>query len=247
MTTPALDQFRTELLQAADRRRRSAPSRRRRRRTPLLAVAIAAILVLGGGTAAAITVLSNAPDDPYDPAPTAPRVVVKAHPLSRAEREELQRRHRQRAPVLPASRYFSVLKRPATRADRIPLRADQTGVRLTTSGPLGRVYIRHTARDTCVIALRGRSTGSSGSCAPTAQARTRGVVVIEECFKTGPLQRRFVAGVVPDGVQVVTVTRAGARQASATVHNNGFILDTIEPFDTMHLGAVSVRMPPVTC
>jgi hypothetical protein len=212
-----------------------------------LAAAAAVVLVLGGGTAAAVTLLSNAPDDPYDPVPTAPMVVVKVHPLSGAEREELQRQQRLRAPVLDASRYFSVLKRPATPVDRVPGRADQTGVRLATSGPLGRVYIRHTARETCVIVLRGRRTSSSGSCAPTAQARTRGVVVFEQCFKSGPPQRRFVAGVMPDAVHLVTVNRAGAPQASARVHNNGFMLDTIEPFDTVAFATARIRVPPVTC
>jgi hypothetical protein len=245
MTPSALDQFRTDLLNAGERRACAMPPRRRRRRTPLLAAAALAVLVLGGGSAAAITLLSNAPDDPYDPAPRSPMVVGKAHPLSRAEREARQRERRQHAPVLPAARYFSVLKRPATPTDRVPHRTDQTGVRLATSGSLGRVYIRHTPRETCVIALRAGEKGSTGSCAPTAQARTRGVVVYEQCFKTGPPQRRFVAGVVPDGVLTVTVTRTGAPQATARVHDNGFILETIEPFDT--LAGLRTRVPPVTC
>jgi hypothetical protein len=245
MTTPALDQFRTALLDAADRRQRPATLRRRRRGTPLLVAA--AVLVLGGGTAAAVTLIASAPDDPYDPAPRSPTVIVKAHPLTRAEREALKRRRTLGAPVMDASRYFAALKGPATPSDRVPGRRDQTGVRLAASGPLGRVFIRHTAREVCVISLRGAGTSSSGSCVPTAVARTRGAFVFTQCFKTGPPQHRYVAGVVPNGVQTVSVSRAGVRQASTAVQNNGFMLDTIEPFDTIHLGSARISMPPVSC
>jgi hypothetical protein len=72
-------------------------------------------------------------------------------------------------------------------------------------------------------------------------------VVFEQCFKTGPPQHRVLAGVVPDGVKVVTVSRAGVGQASATVQNNGFMLDTIEPFDTIGLTTARIRVPPVVC
>jgi hypothetical protein len=245
MTTSALDQFRTELLEAADRRQQSAPLHRRRRGTPLLAAA--AVLVLGGGTAAAVTLIAKGPDDPYDPAPRAPRIIQKARPITRLDREALKRQRELREPVLDATRYFAVLKRPATPADRIPRRTDQTGVRLAASGPLGRVYIRHTTRETCVISVPRGAKSSSGSCAPTAEARTRGTFTFTQCFKTGAPQHRYVAGVVPNGVKTVSVTRAGVRQASTTVHNNGFMLDTNEPFDTIELGTARIPLPPVSC
>jgi hypothetical protein len=245
MTTPGLDQFRTELLEAADRRQRSAPLRRRRRGTPLLAAA--AVLVLGGGTAAAVTLIANGPDNPYDPALHSRTVIGKAHPLTRAEREDVLRRKRLREPVLDATRYFAVLKRPATPSDRIPGRTDQTGVRLAASGPLGRVYIRHTARETCVISVPHGGKSSSGSCAPTAVARTRGTFTFTQCFKTGPPQHRYFAGVAPNGVKTVSVTRAGVRQASTTVQNNGFMLDTNEPVDTIELGTARIPLQPVSC
>ena len=249
MSTPALEQYRHELLQAADARLRPRSSRARRHRVPLLAAAVA-VLALGGGAAGAVTLLSSnapAPTSPYDPATTSPRRIVSVHPLSRAERAALKRQEQQRAPVLAAQRYFSALRRPATPADRVPGRREQTGIRLTTSGALGRVYIRHTARETCVISFRGQGKSSTGSCAPTKQARTRGVLAIEQCFKTGPPQRRFVAGIVPDTVRSVRVVRAGAQQASTTVHHNGFIIDTIQPFDTIQIGTLRLPMPPVTC
>lgn len=248
MSTPALDQFRTELLAAAEQRRSPAtrPSRRPHRR--VLVLGLATLAVLGGGTAAAVTLTSQAPDDPYDPAVTSPTVFGgPTHPLSRAERAAIRRRENARAPVLDARRYFAVLARPATDADRVPRRTDQSGIRLAATGPLGRVFIRSTPRRVCALSVRGQRGGTTGTCVPTAVARTRGAVVFEQCFKTGPPQHRYLVGVVPDGVSTVSVSRRGVRQASATVQHNGFILDTAEPFDTLRVGRTRTAIPPVAC
>ena len=247
MTTPALGQFRTELVAAAHQPHgESAPRSLPLRRRALVLGALAAV-TLGGGTAAAVTLINNAPDSPYDPVITSPRVTGKARTLSRAEREALKRRENAGAPILDATRYFAVLKRSPTTADRVPRRINQSGIRLAASGPLGRVYIRSTARKTCVLSIRRGERGATGSCAPTAIARTRGVVVWEQCFKRGAPQHRYVAGVVPDGVRTVSVSRKGAQQARASVQHNGFMLDTIQPFDTLKTGNASTPLPPVSC
>jgi hypothetical protein len=52
---------------------------------------------------------------------------------------------------------------------------------------------------------------------------------------------------MPNGVRTVSVTRAGVRQVSTSVQNNGFMLDTIEPFDTIELGTARIPLPPVSC
>jgi len=249
MTTPGLDHFRTELVAAAHQTRGSSKPRSLRPRRRVLALAASAAILLGGGTAAAVTLISKAPDSPYDPVITSPTVIGRehVHTLSRAEREALRRRENARAPLLDAKRYFAVLKQPATAEDRVPRRMDQRGVRLAATGPLGRVYIRSTPRKTCVLSIRHGEGSTTGSCVPTVVARTRGVIVFEQCFKTGAPQHRYLAGVVPDGLGTVSVSRSGASQARATVQHNGFMLDTIQPFDTLQIGKASIPLPPVAC
>lgn len=253
MSTPALDHFRTELVAAAHARQvqqPASPPKRPRRRVLLLAAAAA--LALGGGTAGAVALINNAPDDPYDPVPTSPTVTATpgtVHPLSRAERKALQRRADAQAPVLDASRWFTVLTRPPTSADQPPGMDSVRGARLAARTSQGRVYIRATSRRTCVIFLPGNRgpAGATGSCAPTRSARTRGVAVILQCLKSGPPQRRILAGVAPDGTSTVTAFRAGTKQASAPVQWNGWVLDTPQPIDEIRVGPAPTPLPPSSC
>ena len=253
MSTSALDHFRTELVAAAHARQvqaQAVPRRRPQRRVFLLAAAAA--LALGGGTAGAVALINNAPDDPYDPVPTSPTQTAApgaVHPYSRAERQALQRRADAQAPVLDASKWFAVLKRPPTSADRPPGMQSVRGARLAARTPQGRVYIRATSRRTCVIFLQGSRgpAGATGSCAPTRSARQRGVAVFLQCLKSGPPQRRILAGVAPDGTSTVTAFRAGAQQASTPVQRNGWVLDTPQPIDEIRVGPTPMPLPPSSC
>ena len=211
-----------------------------------------AVLLVGSGTATAVTLLSNAPDDPDDPVPTSPTVTARpgtVHPLSRAQRKALQERADANAPMLDAGRWFAVLKRPPTTADRPPGMESVRGARLAAGTPQGRVYIRATARRTCVIFLQGTHgpAGATGTCAPTRSARQRGVAVVLQCLKSGPPQRRIFAGVAPDGITTVTALRAGALQASTPVQRNGGVIDTPQPIDELRAGPVPTPLPPVSC
>lgn len=238
------------VVQARTRHTPAPAARRGSRRLGLLVAA--AVLLVGGGTATAVTLLHNAPDDPYDPVPTSPTVTARpgaVHPLSRAERRALRRRADAQAPVLDAGRWFAVLRRPPTSTDRPPGMETVRGARLAARTPQGRVYIRATSRRTCVIFLQGSRgpAGASGSCAPTRSARLRGVVVVLQCLKGGPPQRRVLAGVSPDGIATVTALRAGTRQAGTPVQRNGWVLDTPQPIDELRAGSTPTPLPPVSC
>jgi hypothetical protein len=231
MRRNAVRDLRRELGRAV-RRQANEPRQGARRVLPLVAV------LMLGLTAVGSAVISHAPDSPDDPpsyAGTTTTAVVT--PLTAEDLRRMRRERERRQPLIDARRYFSALVRPIS--DSYQTIYDRTQ---------GVVSLRATDREICVQYRRVTGAGASGSCAPTAIARTDGIYVIEQCIKNAPHpQRRILAGAAPDGVDVVLAKRQGVVQASAPVVNNGFVLLTDEPFDTINVGNTNRPIPPTTC
>jgi hypothetical protein len=216
-------------------RQAEQPGRRVRRVLPL--VAMLALGMAGGAVAVGSAVISSAPDSPDDPPGSARTTTAFITPLDSAELRRLRRERERRAPALEARRYFGAL--PTSPSD---------SYHAIYSDAQGQIAIRATEREVCIQFRLPDRGGATDSCAPTGAARTYGVYVVHECLVDAPHpQRRIIAGVAPDGVSVIKSARAGEVKASAAVLNNGFVLVTDEPVDTIIVGSTSRRLPPVVC
>lgn len=238
MRRNAIRTLRRELQQAAARQAR--PGRRSTRRVvPLAAVLVVAV---SGAAVAAVggSVLGYAPDSPDDPVRHAPMQTAapgQIRPLSRSDLANMRRERRRRAPIRDAHRWFAALTVRST-GDYRTIYRDAKGL----------IAARASNREICIRYRQSQRGGGSGSCAPTNVARTYGVYVVEECIRNAPHpQRRRIAGIAPDGVDAVRVERKNVEQAAARVRNNGFILITDEPIDTIIIGRARRTMSPISC
>lgn len=234
MRRDAVRNLRKELGRAVTRQ---AKERRRRARHVVPLVAVLALGLTGAGVAVGSAVINDGPDSPDDPPTHAPTVITKGTPLSPADLRRLRRERERRQPVVDARRYFSALtERTSDSYQTIYDQAD------------GQVAIRATDREVCIQYRHRPQAGATGSCAPTAVAKDYGHYVIEQCIKDAPHpQRRILAGVTPDGVNVVKAKRQGVVQTSAPVVNNAFVLVTDQPIDTVTVGNTNRPLPPVAC
>lgn len=236
------DRLRAELLRAAAAQAPRKATWWRWGLGPLAAVFAIAI----AGVAVAGVLGVAAPDDPDDPPLRSKTFTVPARELSPAVRRRYQQQRNAQAPITDARRFFAVLRNP-TRADRVR-RPKYTYVR-GYRGARGAIYVRATDRETCWLYQRKTtSRGFSTSCHPTATIGKRGGFIVEQCNESAAHpQHRRLAGIVPDGVEKVTASRAGVEQARASVSRNSFVLATDEPIDTVLIGKAKHRLPPVGC
>jgi hypothetical protein len=208
----------------------------------VLPLAVVVMIAASGAAVAAVggSILGYAPDSPDDPVLTSPTQTAapgQFSRLSRADLAKIRRERQRRAPVSDAHRWFAALRVPSSAAYDTIYRSSR-----------GLISARATDREICIQDRRTEHGGWSSSCAPTVVARTYGLYVIEQCDSNAPHpQRRRIAGIAPNGVSEVRVERQNAEQASAPVRNNGFILITDEPIDTIVVGPARRAIPPITC
>jgi len=238
MRRNAIRTLRRELQQAAARQ--AQPGRRSTRRVVPLAVVL--VVAASGAAVAAVggSVLGDAPDSPDDPvlhSPTQTAAPDQVRPLSRSDLANMRRERQRRAPIRDAHRWFTALTVRST-GDYRTIYRDANGL----------IAARASDREICIRDRHTRRGGWSGSCAPTNVARTYGLYVVEQCIRNAPHpQRRRIAGIAPDGVNAVRVQRKNVEQAAAPVRNNGFILITDEPIDTIIIGRARRSIPPISC
>lgn len=236
----------------------------RRKHLTLAAVATAAVIIPVGAIAAG--------GDPprYEPGPTSAAAPAERSPMGTGavihhSAEDVQRLREERRAALPAEHPrgdFSVLNRsryagddlPARYAPRGPLAAgevDEAGSRRALHGAAGVVFAIPTDRELCVATtyLRGRDAGATNTCVPTARARRTGAITITQCSDPSHPQRRYVAGLVPDGVVAVDLRRDGSAVRRVDVNANALSVEIDEPIDEVAFvgRAGGFPLPAVSC
>jgi hypothetical protein len=162
---------------------------------------------------------ANAParDVPW----AARRVAICIQPLPRALRRlPLLRRPRSRADRLPAGARSEAGRSPqGTRTDLV------RGVRRPA-----RLWLIPGPRRTCLYVTFARLEGQQSRCEPSPTVARRGTYVARSCL-TGPVhaRRRSLAGVVPPGVKTVRLLRNHRIVAQATVINGAWSTSSRDP------------------
>jgi hypothetical protein len=191
---------------------------------------------------------------------SAEPLAARTRPNTAAQRAALKRSMANLFPVADVRPYFAVLRRAARADDRIPPgqtmrppvgEAEPSDARLALSDASGTVRILPSDRGLCVSTTnaQGRDHGATDACVPTDVARQRGAFTITQCSDPSAPDRRFVAGVAPDGVTAVTLRLGDAVVARAPVSANGFSIEADAPTDALQLEgrSATVALPPVTC
>ncbi len=182
--------------------------------------------------------------------------------MTAEDRERTRRMRLASAPLADPAESFGVLRRVRNDADALPAgflpggavgTIDRDGARLVQSGTSGDAYAIPTDREVCIAATyrRGRSQGATDTCVPTETASQYGAYVLIQCssMQDHP-QRRYIAGIAPDGVRSVVLRRAGSVVSTAAVTGNGFSIEIDEPIDEISLDGGPGRsrgLPPVSC
>lgn len=225
---------------------------------------LAALLILISATAGVTVTVSGA--SPFG-APTSADSPSATAPVSDSRATPTEKKLGVPPDAPPATetprQAFNVLTRTASTADRLPRDAvpgtngaviDPTAARRAYSGALGRVFIVPGDQETCVSTLdaHGRDSGATDSCVPTCVptglAQRRGAFTVTQCSDAVHPQRRFIAGVAPDGVSSIAFQRGGVTHEKATVTSNGFAAEVDQPIDTIVLdNGTTTTLPPVTC
>jgi hypothetical protein len=199
-------------------------------RTTKLTLIIATVLALGGGVSVLAIAGSDAPEPPA-PKPLATTIDAQ----------------------LVAS--FAIFDRDADADDRIPYAVSQALAHATTidganadlsrrsaSNEVGTLFV--TAGNDSVCTNLADENGAGGGCVPVALALT-GKSVTTEQLTDGVV----VSGIVPDGVESVTVTLSDGTAQSAPVESNGYIVKVAGAPKTLDYvdadGAQSVAIPYV--
>lgn len=230
-----------------------------------IVIALAGSLAIGGSALTAVAATNGG----QKPAPTASNTPAERPAMLRGnvttvdsrELEAMRERQRAAYPVQDASLYFAVLRRDRRNGDALPPdrepavalgTIDSKDTRRVHSSDLGSVFAVPTDREVCVSTTyaNGRSAGGTDVCVPTGEAAKEGVFTITQC--SDPMvhpQRRYIAGVVPDGVTEVRFSRAGTPRHVASVASNGFVAEIDEPVDTVELvgTTTTIGLPPVAC
>lgn len=209
-----------------------------------LMTTVAAALCAGAIAVAAVP--SNEPPD-------RPGHVVDPNPAP-FDRVAAQRERASRVPVADPSSRFAVLRRSRVAKDVLPSAwqprssvgtAQLRDVRLALTSPLGDVYAVPTDREICAISTYAKSSdgGASEACTPTADAASRGAMIVLQCIDGIHPSPQYVSGLIGDDVSAVRALNDGAEVAHATVTANAFQLVIDRPADTLEYADTGRKVP----
>lgn len=214
-----------------------------RRKIAPIAAAIAVAVSVG---AVAIAAPFSGPGD-------RPNHIVDPNPAP-FDRAAAQRERAAQIPVRVPSPEFAVLRRPRAANDALPTAWEPRSAvgtprvsdsRLAVASTLGKVYAVPTDREICAESTYAKAddNGVSEACTPTADAASRGALIVLQCIDGVHASPQYVSGLIGDGVSAVRALDAGAEVAGAKVAANAFQLVVNEPADSLEYVGSGTKVP----